>query len=210
MEMNEKIISLLKQNYSFPGILLSKYKDLKLNEKELLLLIFFLNETDLYFNPKRIAQIFRYETSEVIILINSLCEKGIITLDSKIENEKRVEIINIDPFYQKLSFLIMKGDTTLKVDKSIFDMFEVEFGRTLSPMEYEKIHEWMDQYPKKMIEEALKEAIFNQVTSLRYIDKILADWHKKGVKVKENIKKEVPKNVVKEELLEYDWLNESE
>ena len=62
MEMNEKIILLLKQNYSFPGILLTKYKELKLNEKELLLLIFFLNESDLYFNPKKIAQFFGYYT----------------------------------------------------------------------------------------------------------------------------------------------------
>ena len=60
-----------------------------------------------------------------------------------------------------------------------------------------------------MIEEALKEAILNQVTSLRYIDKILADWSKKGIRIRE-FKKEAPKNVVKEELLEYDWLNESE
>lgn len=209
MEMNEKIILLLKQNYSFPGILLTKYKELKLNEKELLLLIFFLNESDLYFNPKKIAQFFGYETSEVIILINSLCEKGVITLDSRVENEKRAEIINIDPFYHKLSFLIMKEKKCQEVDKNIFDTFEVEFGRTLSPIEYEKIREWMEVYSKEMIEEALKEAILNQVTSLRYIDKILADWSKKGIRIRE-FKKEAPKNIVKEELLEYDWLNESE
>lgn len=208
--MNEKIILLLKQNYSFPGILLSQYKNLKLSEKELLLLIFFLNESNLYFDPKKIAHFFGYDTNEVIILINSLCEKGIITLDSKIENEKRVEIINIEPFYHKLSFFIMKENGTTKKNVNLFDKFELEFGRTLSPIEYEKINEWVEMYPKEMIEGALKEAILNQVTSLRYIDKILADWQKKGIRIKESIQKEVPKSAIKEDLLEYDWLNESE
>ena len=64
---------------------------------------------------------------------------------------------------------------------------------------------------KSLIIEALKEAIYNNVTSLRYIETILYDWKKKGIKTKEDInkertrykksKKEVP------EVFDYNWVS---
>ena len=76
-------------------------------------------------------------------------------------------------------------------------------------MEYEIIGAWLDDnYKEEIIEEALKEAIYNGVTNLKYIDKILSEWRKKGIKEKADIKtKNKPKNP-KKEVFEYDWLNE--
>ena len=58
---------------------------------------------------------------------------------------------------------------------------------------------------------ALKEAVYNGVTNLRYIDKILYEWKKKGIKSKEDIEKEranFKKKSSKGEVFDYDWLNE--
>ena len=98
-----------------------------------------------------------------------------------------------------------------EVKTDIYSVIESEFGRTLSPMEYEIVRAWIDNgFNEELIKEALKEAIYNHVTSLRYIDTILYEWNKKGYKVPSDIKKEVKKTNNKKELLDYDWLNEDE
>ena len=56
--------------------------------------------------------------------------------------------------------------------------------------------------------EALKEAILNGVNNLKYIDRILYEWNKKGYKKPSDV---VKKRQVKEEkidLFDYDWLDE--
>ena len=59
------------------------------------------------------------------------------------------------------------------------------------------------------IKEALKEAILSGVSNIRYIDKILFEWNKKGYKKREDIvKKSFKENDEIEELYDYDWLNE--
>ena len=77
-----------------------------------------------------------------------------------------------------------------KTSTSLFEMFEQEFGRTLSPMEYEIINGWInDNFSEELIIEALKEATFNGVSSLRYIDRILLEWKKKNIKTKQDVQK---------------------
>ena len=59
-----------------------------------------------------------------------------------------------------------------------------------------------------LIKEALKEAILNGVNNLKYIDRILYEWNKKGYKKPSDV---VKKRQVKEEkidLFDYDWLDE--
>ena len=63
-----------------------------------------------------------------------------------------------------------------------------------------------------MITLALKEATYNGVSSLRYIDKIIYEWGKKGIKTKEQVEKDRKQfknneNNNKKELFDYDWLN---
>ena len=55
-----------------------------------------------------------------------------------------------------------------------------------------------------MIKDALKEAVLNGVNNLKYIDKILFEWKKKGYK-KVNNKKEDESLV---SLPDYNWLDE--
>ena len=62
--------------------------------------------------------------------------------------------------------------------------------------------------------EAVKEASLNGVSSVRYIDKILYDWDKKGLKTKEDVeamisnrRKETSEPV---EVFDYDWFDEDE
>ena len=217
--MVEKIEMLLKDKpLQVPIILISNYRKLKMTEQELLLTIVLLNTENLDFNPKEIATKLDYTSREVLELINSLCEKRLLELEVIKNGNKREERLKLDFLYQKLAFLIIDENQPNKGEFSnLFTCFEQEFGRTLSPMEYEYINGWLAKdYSEEIISLALKEAVYNGVSSLRYIDKILFEWKKKGVKTKEDVlrmqKRYRGKDVAKvdQEVFSYDWLNDTD
>lgn len=67
---------------------------------------------------------------------------------------------------------------------NVVEIFERELGRSLSPMELQTICEWQESfgYQEDMIIMALKEAVKSQILSFRYIEGILNNWSKHGVK----------------------------
>ncbi len=96
-------------------------------------------------------------------------------------------------------------------------MFETEFGRCLSPMEMEIIKEWINQkFSDELIYEALKEATYNGVSNLRYIDRVLFEWKKKGLKTKEDVMRDKEKfrkerkKKEKVEVFDYNWLDDDD
>jgi DNA replication protein len=70
---------------------------------------------------------------------------------------------------------------------NIFQLFEQEFGRPLSPFECEHLTQWLDEdgHSEELIEAALREAVFCSKVSFRYIDRILLEWHRHGVRTVE-------------------------
>lgn len=213
IDMIEKISSILKNSpYIVPKTLFLNYKKLGLSEKELIMIIYLINKNDKIFNVKRISDDFNISVKEVLEIINILSEKGLFSLEVKKENNKRIEYYSLDELYEKVSFLLIDNN---KKDDDIYSTFEKEFGRTLSPMEYEIIGSFTEHgYSKELVLAALKEATYNGVSNLRYIDKILYEWNKKGLKSYEDIKKEREKHSKKqskdEDVFDYDWLNEKD
>ncbi|QUL52833.1 DnaD domain protein [Paenibacillus tritici] len=74
--------------------------------------------------------------------------------------------------------------------RSLFSIFEKEFGRPLSPMECESISGWVDEdrYPEELILLALKESVFAGKVHFRYIDRILLEWARNRVKNAQDVK----------------------
>lgn len=215
--MIEKTIDVIKNgSIVIPKVLFNNYKNLKLTEKEFLVLIFLINNDNL-FDPSKISKSVDMELIEVLEIIESLNTKDLVKIDICNENGIRMEKVNLDNLYNKLAYLVVnekeEKDETKKTN--IYDIFEKEFGRTLSPIEYELINGWIEEkFTEELIVCALKEAVFNGVNNLRYIDKILYEWKKKGIKNKEDILKDKKnfsnKKEEKKELFDYDWLNENE
>ena len=207
--MTGKVIDVLKDgNIVIPKILLCNYSKLKITEKELVILIYLINNTE--FNPEKMASSLNMKAKEVLTLISSLSKKDIIKIKSTVSNNIHEEYICLDELYNKLALLLMEEDEVKTT--TIYDNFEKEFGRTLSPMEYEIIGAWVESdILEELILLALKEAVYNGVTNLRYIDKILAEWKRKGIKNKDDIEKDrknYNKKGRKKEVYDYDWLNE--
>ncbi|KFN91146.1 chromosome replication initiation protein [Tetragenococcus muriaticus PMC-11-5] len=71
-------------------------------------------------------------------------------------------------------------------------MFEKEFGRALSPIEYQRIGQWIeeDEYSPDLIQLALKEAVLNQAYSLNYIDRVLLSWERKNITTEQQVEEE--------------------
>lgn len=225
---NSNLVDIFKdRNIVIPIYLLKNYKNLKLNLEEFILLMYFYNLGDNYlFNPNKFCEELNINLAELMGLVDSLTDKGFIKVDVK-KNDKGIveEVLLLDGFYSKITS-IMREDINKKQEdvinnSDIYELIEKEFGRTLSPIEAEIISAWLDNnMSEELIREALKEAVFNGVSSLRYIDKILYEWGKKGIKtvkdVEENRKK---RNENKDkyndsnidlDTLEWNWFDEDE
>lgn len=211
--MIDKMINILKSNLNVPLILLSNYKKLKINEKELIILIYLMNQKSSVFNPQKISEDLNIEISEVLESIEVLSNADLITINTLKDNGLLEERIDLSNLYNKLAYLNINEEDTKEEITNIYDSFENEFARTLSPIEYELIKSWLDNdYSEELILCALKEAVYNGVKNLRYIDKILYEWNNKGIKTKEDVLKDKQNfkknNTKKEEMFDYDWLNE--
>lgn len=215
--MTEKMIGILKsKDFQVPQILFYRYKELNLTLDELYFLIYLLNSDSLVFNPKKMSMDVDMDMSKILEMVNNLSGKDVLALELKKEGNIRNEYLSLEKLYNKLGFLLINE----KVEEPIphlFDIFEKEFGRTLSPIEYELINGWLNnEFSEELVRCALKEAVYNGVSNLRYIDKILYEWKKKGIKTIEDVEKNKMKfhqdkeNEETPDVFSYDWLNDNE
>ena len=210
--MNNVIEVLKSKTYEIREEILFNYKKLNITDSEFVVLIYLINSSNIY-NPKQIGEDLNIDLNNVLETVNSLCEKNIIEIKMEKKNNVRTEVIDLDMLYEKIA-LSLDAKEEDSNNNNIFSLFEKEFGRTLSPMEYEIINAWFDSgYSEELITLALKEATYNGVSNLRYIDKIIYEWGKKGIKTKEDVEKDRKKfksNSNKKELFDYDWLNDED
>ncbi len=212
-EILNKVIK--EKTYNVPSFILKNYEKLNLTAEEVLVLIVLYNHYGkISYDINKLLEEINLEKYKLMQLISSLEEKKIISIDL-ITNSKglKEEYISLELLYDKIVniYLDVKEETNENAD--IYSAFEKELGRTLSPMEYEIIKGWvMDKFSDELIILALKEAVYNGVNNLRYIDKVLYGWRKKNIKNKQDIikDKEKFKNRQKEniEVFDYNWLDE--
>lgn len=214
--MMDKVLNILKNGtLNIPRILLTNYKNLQINELDVIILIYLLNEKETVFNPQKISSDLNLNKTEVLMSIEELTNKDLLKIELRKVNNIREEYLNFDPLYTKLGYFIVNEEEIKAEDSNnIFTVFESEFGRTLSPIEYQIINGWLeDQLSEEMIIEALKEATYNGVSNLRYIDKILYEWRKKGYQTKSDIeanRNNFNKKEPKKEMFDYNWLDDQE
>lgn len=184
----------------------------KLNLEEVLLLIYFMNEDVPTFDVEQINKITMISVNKILDSFTSLTNKGLISIDVIKENSGVKEVVNLDPIYKCMVDGLMKNNKKV-VNNNIFEKFEKEFSRTLSPMEYEIINDWLDKnISEELILGALKEATYNGVNNLRYIDKIIYEWNKKGFKNMEDVNNHLRNRNTSDksvkEISDYNWLDE--
>lgn len=217
---NKIIVDLIKdKNIVIPLYLYKLREKLDLSMDEFMLVMYLYNEGELIlFDLNKIGDELGINHNNLMNLIGVLSGKNLIEF-KVISNDKGVkeEFLSLDNFYNKVSLLLMDNDNNeekKEVSINIFSMIEQEFGRTLSPIEYEIVKAWLESNMSvEIIQCALKESIMNDVRNLRYMDKILYEWGKKGIKTKTDVESHMSNRRKKEDtkqidVFDYDWLEE--
>lgn len=185
-----------------------------LSTRDLLVLIFLDNNYSPTFDPTLISKVLTISETEALEAFNNLMQKKLITLKATKDSEGRMnEEVDLSGIYNQIEEEIIT--TTKEEEKeSIYSIFAKELGHQLTGMEVEIVNAWLEKgYTEEIILGALKEAIYNGVPNLRYIDKILYEWGKKKFKTMNDVKYHEEKRReenVQQELFDYDWINDYE
>ncbi len=210
--MNNTIFKTTK--YVTNGLFIKKALELNLTLEEFIMLTYFDNDNN-YLDIERLSNNIGLKPDQAYQIFNNLLSKKLLTIETKKDLEGRmIEEVNLDSFYN----LILEANLaqeTKEIKTDIYASFETEFGRSITSTEYEIITAWLEKgYSEELIKGALKEAVLNGARTLRYIDKILYEWHKKGFKNMEDVNNHFAKrNETKperKELFDYNWLDDEE
>lgn len=188
-----------------------------LSLNEFIVLMYFDNEYELTFDVKKVSKATCLNDKDVLNAFGSLLDKKLITLNSvKNESGKLIDKVSLDNLYNGIKDNANKNAKE-KEKTDLFTKFQANYGHSLSGMDYEIIKAWLDNgFAEELILGALEEANYNGVSTLRYIDKILFEWNKKGFKKMEDVtnhmknrsEKEDDKVTYETSVLEYNWLDE--
>lgn len=208
--MNNVIYNTLKKkDFVVKNYLIKVAHELSLELNDLLLLIYFMNQENALLDLDNIKKEIYLEESEAIESYNKLLELELIESNTVTRNGVMDEVISTDNIF-KYATQDIQRDIKKETKNEIFEEIESEFGRTLSPMEYEVINGWLDKYDETLIHEALKEAVFSNAKSLRYITRILEAWKDKGYKTDKDVRGEKNLDNTMVDLFTYDWLKDVE
>lgn len=191
-----------------------KYIDKNLSLIEFLVLLYFINNESDSFESEKISKMLNIPNNDVMDAFNNLVTKGIIDLETKKDkNNKYVDKVSLDKLYKNVMSSL---DKKVKEDEkeSIFDIIKKEFDKKLSPIDMEIINGWLEiGTPEELIVGALKEAAYNGVKTLKYMDQIIYEWNKKGFKTMEDVTNHLKSRdtgKMVEDLFDYNWLEDEE
>lgn len=214
--MKDKLINVLKTRMIYYPLYLYRYRiELDLSDSNFIFLTYLMNFGDKFsFDVEKFSKDLNIEPEEVFERIESLRKSKFIEI-STIEKEKKLkeEEITLLPLYKKISDIIISEEDDKENEEELLTDIEKSFGRTLSPIEVDFIMNWNKKgYSNEIILSAIKETILNGANNLKYADKILFEWNKKGIKTVEDVEKDKLEfrlgNVKSDEIYDYDWLNE--
>ena len=203
--MNNAIFNTLKKkDYVVKNYLIKVSHELSLDLNDVLLLIYFMNQDKPTLDLDSIKNNIYLSEEETTESYSKLLELNLIESKTVTINGVMDEVISTDNIF-KYTTDDLQRDIKKEKKNNIFEEIEKEFGRTLSPMEFEVINGWLDKYDETLIHEALKEAVFSNAKSLRYMTRILEAWTQKGYKTSDDIRKEKNLDNTMVDLFTYDW-----
>lgn len=188
----------------FKKLLILKAKSLKINDFEcyLLLIIMTLQEIGLKpITPSQMSQFCSLPLEKIDDLLLQLVDKHFI--------ERKRGSLDLKPLYL---LLLNQPVNNEEKSKDLVSVFENAFGRSFSHAELECINNFKRLgYDDEMIFEALNEAVKAGVMNFRYIEKILDNWARYGVKKRFAPQKTIQSiDDVDDKIKNYKWWVEDE
>ncbi len=211
------------QYLDYRYLLVENYKNLGLNEQELVVLLLIDNvekEKPTLVTSDQLALKMAIDEKEIDKILVSLLERkflSYITLNDimvlSIQNTKEriIELIKRDLLLSPSSDLLKNKEEELT---KIYKCFEEKMKRTLTSIEFDAIHSWLqDGVKEELILEALNEcALNNKYVTIKAVDKLIIkkltsnDRKKEGYSiVDEHNKKDIDEMI---EIASYDWMHD--
>ncbi|KUO96832.1 hypothetical protein ATW55_08465 [Ferroacidibacillus organovorans] len=173
--LDQALSALEQRHVNFPYELLKTYNALGLSDIDMMVIIHILSYQQIdhaFPDLDRLAERMSLTADEIAVTIQRLIVEGHIQYVER--------MISIRPLLERMIGMHQEEEASL----AIFTRFEQEFGRLLSPLEYEQITRWLneDGYKEWLIIEALRESVLSGVFNFRYVDTILRGWARANIK----------------------------
>ncbi|MDW0109051.1 DnaD domain-containing protein [Sporosarcina aquimarina] len=203
MQQDERLRMWIEQgNVSIPQLFFNSYKKLGIQDTDAMLILqmeAYRAQNIEFPTPSDFSSRMNLSENEVSQILQRLMQRGYLKIAQASDtNGVLFEQFSLLPLWEAvLENEVKKRTETVENNEKqdegkIYQIFEQEFGRLLSPMECETIAMWIDQdhHGLDIIKAALKEAVIAQKLSMRYIDRILFEWKKKNVTTLADVEKQ--------------------
>ncbi|ACA59405.1 DnaD domain-containing protein [Candidatus Desulforudis audaxviator] len=194
-----------------PSLLLKSYRQMGLNESEMMLLLHLLRlrteEKELCPPAALLGGFMSGGQAQAERDLEGLLAKGVIAVTQYFREDDQgvTEGYDFEPLFEKLSeawarskvheieltqALLENGAHAGLEDRELGQLcaeFAREFGRPLSPIEAEQVSRWYSGLGPALVREALRRAVLIGKYNFRYIDSILLAWHKNNVRTIEQV-----------------------
>ena len=205
----------------FRYLILEYYRKLRLSENELAVILMIdhlLGQKNSLVTPDLLSLKMSLSPKELDTIFVNLIERNFLIFDTG----KKIKV-SLKPLKKKLyevfeESLAKEHETKIseektKVLQNIYQVFEKELNRPLSPLEFSLIGEWVDHgYSDKKIIEALRVALSKGKKTLRSVDKILLQWQARddieksgSTAIKDDWDKDIEKTM---EIIKTKWLDD--
>ena len=183
----------------FRYLLLEYYKKLRLSENEVMVILMtdhLLEQKNTLITPDLLSLKMNISSKELDKILVSLLERDLIVYD--MGKKVKVSLKSLHKkLYETFQVALSKEQESLVSEKkaaylkNIYEVFEKQLNRTLSPLEFSMIGEWVnDGFDDETIIRALNEALAKGKKTIRSVDRILVQY-----KAKEDMEKTGMSNV---------------
>lgn len=147
--------------------------------------------------PNEISNRMEISDQQVSSILQRLMQRGFLFIDQSKKDNMVEETYTLFQLWERLIDHLEQQEQANQTNSSeqqigdLFRVFEEEFGRVFTPLEYETISKWIDEdgHSVEVIRQALLEAVLAEKKSLKYMDRILFEWKKKNLTTLDAIRK---------------------
>jgi len=182
-------------DFSIERILLKEYRKLSLTMQELTILIalFSIYKKRKTFSTLAISRRVEYHSNEIGEIVESLLDKGFLTISLDVKDQKEREVFDLSPTFEKIEQLYEneedeKQKQMIENDVSnVILKFEQELGRPLKAYELENIRKWFEEnlYTYDQILKAIDQA--EEKVSIKYVERILTQQPIQKIEIDQDV-----------------------
>lgn len=182
-------------DFSIERILLKEYKKLSLSMQELTVLIalFSIYKKRKTFSTLAISRRVEFHSNEIGEIVESLLDKGFMTISLELKDQKEREIFDLTPTFDKIENLYLEEEKEKQkqmIENEVSDVilkFEQGLGRPLKSYELENIRKWFedDHYTYEQIIKSIDQA--EEKISVKFVERLLTQQPIKPIEIDQDV-----------------------